>query len=105
MSGPVPSPSMKGMIGRSGTRSDPSSIVMGSPPSGTRAYRYPLLIVSWLLVALVDRNDLPVFRPHVGGLRTDQSVVRELLHDVRGPPRGPSAREDVREEVARDAER
>src|SRR5690625_2901064 len=95
---------MKGTIGRSGTRSAPSWIVIGSPSSGIWAKRYPLLIVSRLLVTLVDRDDLPVFRPHVGGLRTDQTVVRELLHDVRGPARGPGTCEDVREEVARDAE-
>ena len=34
MSGPVPSPSMNGMIGLSGTLSRPSTMVMVSPPAG-----------------------------------------------------------------------
>jgi hypothetical protein len=37
MSGPVPSPSMNGMIGRSGTWSVPSAYPMGCPSAGTFA--------------------------------------------------------------------
>jgi hypothetical protein len=40
MSGPIPSPSMKGMMGRSGTRRTPSPEVMGSPLSGIEMWVY-----------------------------------------------------------------
>ncbi len=46
MSGPMPSPSMNGMIGRSGTSSWPAEKAIGSPSSGTWAYWYGIWL-SW----------------------------------------------------------
>src|SRR5690242_18307806 len=39
MSGPVPSPSMKGMTGRSGTVRRPFAIVIFSPPAGGTGWK------------------------------------------------------------------
>src|SRR5262245_42034452 len=57
-------------------------------------------------LSLFERDEaLRVRRPRIVGARTDQTVVRVLLEDVRGPAGDAAHREDRRVEIDRDAER
>src|SRR5262245_14573340 len=71
MSGPVPSPSMNGMMGMSGTRRRPFSREIFSPLSGTRASLYSMRLAS------LPRFILPPSNPRA-------PWVREDVHDLAG---------------------
>src|SRR5688500_11811837 len=102
MSGPVPSPSTNGMIGRAGTRSDPPSIVIASPsPSGTLMNLYFDISSG----SFRQRRHFPLRRARVLRFRPDQVVVGILFHDMCGPADHAGAGKDVGECIARNAQR
>src|SRR5205823_4723676 len=101
-SGPIPSPSIRGRIGSSGTFRPPCAIKILCPTSGGRRTRASDGIRPSR--PLVERGVLEVFRTDVPIERPQESVVLPVLHHLRGPSRDPGDREDRREQIRRDAE-
>src|SRR2546426_3445796 len=102
-SGPMPSPSISGMIGSSGTRSPFSAIKILWPVSGGRRTRRSdgMQDASGSLVAGHVRE---VFRAHVPVERPAEAIVLPVLDDLGRPSGDPGDRADRREKVRRDSE-
>src|SRR5580698_4065101 len=89
------------------------AVVEGSPPS-IRTHFPPRKSIAGITitsrvpchgaVALVDRNERSCRRAIVRRLRTDETIIGQLLQNVPGPPCDPAAREQTRELVAWDVE-
>src|SRR6059036_4283541 len=102
-SGPMPSPSMSGMMGSSGTRSPRSPIRILWPASGGRRTRrsdgMPLASRT-----LVDRHVLEVFRARIPVERPQEAIVLPVLDDLGRPSGDPRDREDRGQKVRRNSE-
>src|SRR6058998_213380 len=100
-SGPMPSPSMSGMMGSSGTRSPRSAIRILWPASGGRRTRrsdgMPLASRT-----LVDRHVHEVFRARIPVERPQEAIVLPILDDLSRPAGNPGDGEDRGEQVRRD---
>src|SRR5688572_13168016 len=122
MSGPVPSPSMNGITGRSGAFTRKARSYSIAPPDVggvRRSYaiacsfpffaRFGTATLRWKTgrssAAFVDRDVAEVALPNVLGARPDEAVVRVLSLHVRDPPADARDREDGREEVGRYSQR
>src|SRR2546422_53306 len=102
-SGPMPSPSISGMIGSSGTRSPLSVIKILWPVSGGRRTRRSDGMQD-ASGSLVEGHVHKVFRAHVPVERPQEAIVLPVLDDLGRPSGDPGDREDRREEVGRDSE-
>src|SRR5690348_3785983 len=98
MSGPVPSPSMKGRIGLSGTWKRPFRRVTGSPPAGIfgAALAMARPFVSLARATIPDpRGAAAEARPLVACASSEYlppqnaRLAREVVHDAR-PAAGPA---------------
>src|SRR2546425_4873821 len=102
-SGPMPSPSISGTIGSSGTRSPLSAIRILWPVSGARRTRrsdgIPLASGT-----LVEGHVHAVLRAHVPVERPQEAIVLPVLDDLGRPSGDPGDREDRCEKVGRDPE-
>src|SRR6267143_329766 len=101
-SGPIPSPSISGMIGSSGTRRPASVMRILWPRSGSCRTRRSEGI-SPTSFPLVEGDVLEVLRADVPVERSEETIVLPILDDMGGPAGDPREREDRREEVRRDA--
>src|SRR3989454_5605380 len=102
-SGPMPSPSISGMIGSSGTRSPLSAIKILWPVSGDRRTRRS----DGMHTAsgpLVEGHVHEVFRAHVPVEWPQEAIVLPVLDDLGRPSGDPSDREDRGQEVRRNPE-
>src|SRR2546427_1794574 len=102
-SGPMPSPSISGMIGSSGTRSPLSAIKILRPVSGGRRTRRSDGMQD-ASGSLVEGHVDEVFRAHVPVERPQEAVVLPVLDDLGRPSGDPGDREDRCEKVGRDPE-
>src|SRR5947209_18305393 len=102
-SGPMPSPSISGMIGSSGTRSPLSAIKILWPVSGGRRTRRSNGMQD-ASGSLVERHVDEVFRAHVPVERPQEAIVLPVLDDLGRPSGDPGDREDRCEKVGRDSE-
>src|SRR6266571_32417 len=98
-SGPMPSPSISGIIGSSGTRSPLSAIKILWPVSGGRRTRRSDGMPA--SGSLVEGHVHEVFRAHVPVERPQEAIVLPVLDDLGGPSGDPGDREDRREKVRR----
>src|SRR2546426_1111179 len=102
-SGPMPSPSIRGTIGSSGTRSPLSAIRILWPVSGARRTRrsdgIPLASGT-----LVEGHVHAVLRAHVPVERPQEAIVLPVLDDLSRPAGDPGDGEDRGEQVRRDPE-
>src|SRR5438128_3511927 len=101
-SGPIPSPSISGIIGSSGTRSPPSAIRILWPASGGRKTRRSAGLVASR--PLVDGDIHEVLRSDVPVERPQERVVLPVLDDLGRPSSDPRDREHRCEEVRRNPE-
>src|SRR5438445_941528 len=102
-SGPMPSPSISGMIGSSGTRSPLSAIKILWPVSGGRRTRRSNGMQD-ASGSLVEGHVDEVFRAHVPVERPQEAIVLPVLDDLGRPSGDPGDREDSCEKVGRDSE-
>src|SRR5437870_4050671 len=102
-SGPIPSPSITGMIGSSGIRRPASAMRILCPRSGGRKTRRS----DGMRVAsrpLVEGHVREVLRADVPVQRSEEAVVLPILDHVGRPARDSREGEDWSEEVRRNAE-
>src|SRR2546428_355700 len=102
-SGPMPSPSISGIIGSSGTRSPLSAIKILWPVSGGRRTRRSNGMQD-ASGSLVEGHVDEVFRAHVPVERPQEAIVLPVLDDLGRPSGDPGDREDRCEKVGRDPE-
>src|SRR5437870_3283955 len=104
-SGPMPSPSISGMMGSSGTRSPLSAIRILWPTSGGRRTRRSDGM-PFASRTLVDGHVLEVFRARIPVERPQEAIVLPILDDLSRPAGNPGDGEDravqVRERRRRD---
>src|SRR2546425_5629133 len=102
-SGPIPSPSIIGTIGSSGTRRRPAAMRILCPRSGGRRTRRS----DGMRVAsrpLVEGHVREVLRADVPVQRSQEAVVLPVLDHVGRPARNPGECEQGREQVRRNPE-
>src|SRR5437870_4296149 len=100
-SGPMPSPSISGMMGSSGTRSPLSAIRILWPTSGGRRTRRSDGM-PFASRTLVDGHVLEVFRARIPVERPQEAIVLPILDDLSRPAGNPGDGEDRGEQVRRD---